>query len=109
MANIVIARYWVTPGNEPAFVQLLAAHGPTLRRLGLATSFPTQVYRGAEKDGTPYFVEIFEWRDEEAVRIAHEHPEVAAVWERMGPLVAERDGQKRWEFPHVDPVDVQGG
>jgi hypothetical protein len=31
---------------------------------------------------------MFEWVDERASDVAHELPEVMAVWETMGPLLA---------------------
>jgi len=35
---------------------------------------------------------------------AHEHPDVLAVWEAMDPLLEERDGLPKWDFPHFLPV-----
>ena len=29
-----------------------------------------------------------------------------AIWEPMEPLLEERDGRPRWEFPHYRPVDL---
>jgi hypothetical protein len=28
------------------------------------------------------------------------------VWEAMDPLLEERDGRPKWEFPHFAPVDL---
>lgn len=88
MSETVICRYRLKPGCEDEFLSLLEDHWPTLRRLGLATEFAPLRLRGDD------IVEIFEWKDKEAVKIAHEHPEVAAIWERMEGLVDS------WEFRH---------
>ena len=37
---------------------------------------------------------------------AHEHPDVLTLWERMDPLLEERDGRPKWEFPHYLPQDL---
>jgi len=29
---------------------------------------------------------------------------VLAIWERMDPLLEERDGRLKWEFPHYERV-----
>ena len=52
------------------------------------------------------FVEIFDWKSEEASRVAHEHPEVMAIWEPMDKLTEKRDGRPNMEFPHVQPITV---
>ena len=87
---MVICRYEVKPDREDEFVPLLKEHWPTLRRLDLATDFVPLRLRGQGS----VLVEIFEWKDKEAVKIAHEHPDVAAIWERMEGLV------EKWEFSH---------
>ena len=38
------------------------------------------------KRGKTVFIELFQWRDGEAVNEAHVLPEVMAVWEPMGAL-----------------------
>lgn len=104
--NTVVATYRVRAGKEAAFLELLARHFPTLRRLGLVTADPPVVYRGAEDDGRPIVFEIFTWRDAAAVQTAHESPAVMEIWEAMGALVEERDGKPMFEFPHVERVQV---
>ena len=37
---------------------------------------------------------------------AHEHPDVLAIWEPMDPLLEERDGRTKWEFPHFERVSL---
>ena len=100
----VICLYRVKPGNERKFTRLLERHWPTLRSLGLATRKKARHFRGAENAGEPLFVEIFEWVSREASGRAHEHPEVAAIWEPMDALCESREGLRNMEFPHVEPV-----
>ncbi|HYE79591.1 MAG TPA: hypothetical protein VEI97_16510 [bacterium] len=104
--NTVICTYRVKPGNEEAFVKLLEKHWPALRSLGLATDQPPVIYQGLDREEKPYFVEIFQWADDQAPGIAHQSPEVMAIWEPMGALVEERGGRPPMEFPHVTPVQV---
>lgn len=105
----VICLYRVRAGNEKEFTALLGRHWPTLHALGLATAQPPRHFRGAEHDGAPLFVEIFDWVDGAAAGAAHEHPEVMAIWEPMDRLTETRGGRPNMEFPHVRPIDVLGG
>src|SRR5688500_18418703 len=96
VGNIAVCRFVVKPGNEQAFEELLARHYPTLDRLGLVEREPHLTLRGKDDKGRTFYVEILPWKDDEAVRRAHELPEVGAVWEPMGPLCEEM------EFPHAE-------
>ncbi len=102
----VICLYRVRSGREGEFLALLERHWPTLRSLGLATARTPLHYRGAEQDGGPLFVEIFEWASAGAFRVAHEHPEVMAIWEPMDGLTEARGGRPNMEFPHVQPIAI---
>ncbi len=108
-ANTVICTFRVKRGRASAFLCLLKAHWPTLRRLGLVTPEPSRVYRGKDDSGKSYFVEIFTWKSPAAVEFAHRSPEVMAVWEPMGRHVEKRLGRPAWEFPHVVPVKAGRG
>jgi len=102
----VICIYRVRQPREKAFLRLLRAHWPALRRLGLATDEPSVVYRGEEERGHPFYVEIFTWKSARAVQGAHSHPEVAAIWEPMGTMCEARGGRPGMEFPHVARVKL---
>jgi len=102
----VICLYRVSPGREAEFTDLLRRHWPALHALDLVTDDRPQHYRGAEQGGAPLFVEIFRWKSEEAARLAHEHPEVMAIWEPMDKLTEKRNGRPNMEFPHVQPLTV---
>ena len=75
-------------GKEQELFVLVKQHWPVLKELGLSTNEPAKVYRATDKrSGAVYFIEIFSWRDEKAPDIAHQTPEVMAVWETMGPVL----------------------
>jgi hypothetical protein len=102
----VICLYRVSPGREAEFISLLKRHWPALRSLDLVTDDPPLHYRGSEQDGKPLFVEVFKWKSTEASRLAHEHPEVLAIWEPMDRLTERRNGRPNMEFPHVQPLAI---
>lgn len=94
-----IARYRVKAGRESEFLEIVERHWTTLHEAELVTAREPEVYTGTEK-GTraPVVVEIFDWADEDASGRAHTHPRVSGVWEAMGPLCEEREGQPPFEF-----------
>ena len=99
----VIGTYRVRPAAELEFRELLGRHWQTLHDLGFVTDDESAVYRGT--DGGLTYVEIFTWVDG-GFGHAHEHPDVLTLWERMDPLLEERDGRPKWEFPHYLPQDL---
>jgi len=101
----VICTFRVQPGQETAFEGLLARHWPTLRKLGLVTEKPTQLFKGSEEGGS-FYVEIFEWRSAQSAGLAHDQPEVMAIWEPMGGLCEPRGGKPAMSFPHVQPARI---
>jgi hypothetical protein len=103
MANeIVICTYRVRPDTEEEFADLLRRHWATLHALGFVTDEPPLVFRGVDE---PTYVEIFTWVEGGFDR-AHEHPDVLAIWEPMDPLLEDREGRPKWEFPHYLPVTL---
>lgn len=92
----VICTYRVRADAVTKFRELLAGHWTTLSELGFVTDTQSLVLRDVD---APTYVEIFSWVDGGFGR-AHEHPDVLALWERMDPLLEERDGRPKWEFPH---------
>ena len=106
MANqTVICTYRVRPDVENDFASLLRGHWTMLHDLGFVTDDQSQLLRSA--DEPPTYVEIFTWV-EGGFQLASEHPDVLAIWERMDPLLEERDGRGKWEFPHYLPVALGG-
>ncbi len=99
--QIVICTYRPRPEAEAAFLELLGRHWRTLRELGFVTDEPSVICR--ELADRPTYVEIFTWV-EGGFEQAHEHPAVLAIWEPMDPLLEDRDGLPKWEFPHYERV-----
>lgn len=81
--------YRPKPDHADQLFAILQKHGPILQSVGLISDEPVRLYRATDlrREGTaePYFVEIFQWKDEKASDLAHQMPEVMAVWETMGP------------------------
>jgi hypothetical protein len=100
----VICTYRVRAGSEAEFESLLERHWRTLRELEFVTDEKALVFRSLD-EGAPTYVEIFTWV-EGGFGQAHEHPDVLAIWEPMEPLLEDRDGRPRWEFPHFTPVSL---
>jgi len=99
----VICTYRVQADAEDRFLELLQRHWRTLHDLGFVTDDESLVFRTTE-DGLTY-IEIFTWV-EGGFELAHEHPDVLMIWEAMDPLLEDRDGRPKWEFPHFARVTV---
>lgn len=102
--QVVFALYRPHPGKDAELRRLIAQHLPVLRRLELATERPAILVRA--KDGT--YIEVFEWRTEESAKLAHEHPEVARVWEAMDQVAEfpalESLEEAKERFSHFEPI-----
>jgi hypothetical protein len=91
--NLVVYR--AKPGSEQRLLELCTRHAPALQASGLVTSEPVQLYRatdlhrGPGDAPAPYLVETFEWKTPAAAGIAHQTPEIMAVWEPMGDHLAD--------------------
>jgi hypothetical protein len=89
-------------GKEEELFSLVKKHWPILKEIGLSTNEPAEVYRATDKrSGQVYFIEIFSWRDAEASTIAHQTPEVMAVWETMGPVL------EGLELAALEPISAE--
>lgn len=96
---ITLCRYWVKADKEDAFKELLKAHWPTFKKLGLVLDDPPHlIFRGEDEERGIFYVETFPWKDQDAMNRAHSLPEVAAVWEPMGECCSSM------EFPSVERV-----
>jgi hypothetical protein len=101
---IVFALYKPRPGQEAALLKLVAGHGAVLRKYELVTARAPVICRS--ENGT--IVEVFEWIDGLAHKRAHEHPEIATLWERMAqigdmPALGSLP-ECAHSFPHFEPV-----
>jgi hypothetical protein len=75
-------------GKEQELLALIRKHGPALESTGLIVGGQPDVYRARNvRTGETAFIEIFSWRDDKASSLAHQTPEVMAVWEPMTPML----------------------
>ena len=95
----MLCLYRVKPGKEEAFKPLLQQHWTILKSAGLATDDPAKLLLGSTKEGKLTYIEMFQWKNYEAPGLAHQSPEVMALWEPMGELVDDM------EFLALRPVD----
>ena len=104
--EIVIALYRPHPGKDQELQELISKHIPALARLELITERAPVLCRA--EDGT--YLEIFEWATAEAAGQAHEHPDIAAIWEAMGAIADFPSlgslSEAGARFPHFEPVAV---
>jgi hypothetical protein len=84
--------YRAKPGQDEELLALIRKHGPALESTGLIVGGKPLVYRARNvRTGQTSFMEIFSWRDEDASTLAHQMPEVMAVWEPMTPILEQLD------------------
>jgi hypothetical protein len=86
--------YRPKPGSETTLLALCKQHAPALRASGLIDpAEPVQLYRATDlqRHGqpVPYLVETFAWKTPGAGQVAHQTPEIMAVWEPMTEHLAE--------------------
>src|SRR5262245_53115168 len=88
VANIV--TYIPKRGKEAELLALVRRHEPALRKVGLVTNEPFRVWKAYDiRKEREQFIESFVWKDGKASDIAHQTPEVMAVWEPMGPVLED--------------------
>jgi quinol monooxygenase YgiN len=87
---INIVTYVPKPGKADELLALVKKHEPALRKVGLVTAEPFKVWKAYDiRKKREQFIEYFVWKDGSASDIAHQTPEVMAVWEPMGPILEE--------------------
>lgn len=74
--NTVIVVYEAKNKNTEELLAVLRRHALTLRKENLLTEMPELLLNA----GGGFFLEILEWKSEEASRMAHENPEVQKIW-----------------------------
>ena len=94
----VLCIYEVAQDKEEEFRRVLEIHWPTLHRAGLVSSKPATVLRTKGQGGQVGFIEMFQWKDESSSRVAHQTPEILAVWEPMDSLT------NKMEFLVAEPI-----
>ncbi|MCH8252214.1 MAG: hypothetical protein IID36_07155 [Planctomycetes bacterium] len=105
MGLISIAAFKPKPGMEEELLRVIADRLPLLRRLGFATDREAMLMKS--KDGV--VIQISEWVDNEAIRRAHETPEVLTLWERFDAcsdyVKLEAIAECREDFATFDALD----
>jgi hypothetical protein len=85
-----LVTYVPKKGAEAELLALVKSHEVALRKVGLVTAEPFKVWKAHNiRTGERSIVELFEWKDGESSDIAHQTPEVLAVWEPMGPILED--------------------
>ena len=85
-----LVTYIAKPGKEMELLALVRKHEPALRKVGLVTAEPFKLWKAFDiRKGRASIVEQFQWKDGNASNVAHQTPEVMAVWEPMGPVLEE--------------------
>ena len=95
----MLCTYRPKKGKEKNLFALVKKHWRTLNSVGLVTKEPATVYRATDKEsGRVFYGEIFSWRDKHASAVAHQTPEVMAIWNPMMPILASM------ELATIEPV-----
>ncbi len=97
-AETVFCLLRVKPGQTDELIELCRKHDETLGRLELRTPEPSKTWSGGDGHGGHFVVQIFSWKDPDALDTARKHPDVQHVWEAMDGCC------ERMEFPHLAPV-----
>jgi hypothetical protein len=97
---LTLVSYYPKAGKEQELLALIQKHWPTLNELELVSPMRAQIWRASDKrTQQSFFVELFEWKDETSSDIAHQTPEVMAVWETMGPIL------ETLQLTRLEPVE----
>ena len=83
----IVGTYFVRPGAEAEFEQVLARNWSTLHALGFVTDDRPLVLRSISEP--PVYLEVITW-EPGGVDPAHVHPDVIPVWEAIKRLVEPR-------------------
>lgn len=85
-----LVTYVAKKGAEDQLLALVKKHEVALRKTGLVTAEPFKVWKAYNiRSGEHSVVEYFEWKDGKSSDVAHQTPEVMAVWEPMGPVLED--------------------
>lgn len=85
-----IVTYVPKKGKEAELLALIRKHEPALRSVGLVTSEPFRLWKAYDiRKHREQYIEYFVWKDGRASDVAHQTPEVMAIWEPMGPVLEE--------------------
>ncbi|MBI1853438.1 MAG: hypothetical protein HYR85_24125 [Planctomycetes bacterium] len=86
----MLVTYRPKMGKDKQLLALVKKHWGILDRVGLVTKERAKIWKATDKrSGGVSFVEMFQWKNGEASGIAHQTPEVMAMWEPMGLVLEE--------------------
>lgn len=85
-----IVTYVPKAGKEDALYALVKKHEAALRAADLVTAEPFRVWKAFDiRKHRSSFIEYFQWKNGRVSDLAHQTPEVMAVWEPMGPILED--------------------
>src|SRR3954466_560522 len=85
-----LVTYVPKPGKEAELLELVKRHEPALRAANLVTVEPFRLWKAFDiRKNRTSFVEYFQWKDGTVPELAHQTPEVMAIWEPMGPVLED--------------------
>jgi hypothetical protein len=85
-----IVTYVPKAGSEQALLALVKRHETALRGSELVTAEPFRVWKAFDiRKNRVSYIEYFQWKDGTSSALAHQTPEVMAVWEPMGPILED--------------------
>ena len=91
--------------NQTKLLEILKKHIPTLRKYELISDSPAFMLQS--ENGT--IIETFEWKDEKAKQVAHEHPAIRTIWGEMEgicefPTLSDLPESKK-RFPNFSVIE----
>ena len=102
--EIVFAIYKPHKNKENELQELISKHVPILKSNKLITDREPVLVQS--KNGI--YIEIFEWKSNDAVEEAHENPEVQKLWDEMEKVCdftnLESIEEVREYFPQFKPI-----
>lgn len=102
---MAFAMYKPLEGKDEELLKVIEQHIPKLREIGLITNRSSYLARST--DGT--IIEVFEWKDEEAKRMAHSNEDIRHIWTLMEdlctfPAMADLPEANKGPFPNFDII-----
>ncbi|MBK8983820.1 MAG: hypothetical protein IPM38_16250 [Ignavibacteria bacterium] len=107
MGIIVIACFKPKEGKEEELLEVIKDHMPVLKKEGLITERDSVVMRS----GNGSILEVFEWKSQKAIDLAHENPNVLELWKRFENVCSYETlssiEESKSMFPGFQPVEFK--
>lgn len=105
MGILVITCFKPKEGKEAELLEVLKDHMPVLRKEGLVTDRSCYVMKS--KNGN--YLEVFEWKSQQAINDAHSNENVLALWKRFEKVCDYETlsslEESKIMFPGFEPVN----